>query len=111
MKQKKIFTISAFILAFAIGIALLDAHVLKSDGFGLTFGVGAVLIIIVFPVAVILTTLFGTGKIAVSLASSKVTANEKKDMLKRLLIVIVVALAVMGLFGLLNAIGTKLIDI
>lgn len=101
----------ALTVILAIVGAILDTYVLKSDGFGLVFSIGAGLYFIVLPAAVILIALDGTGKIAMSLTSKKVTATEKKGILKRMIIVIVFGAIAIGLFAILNTIGTKLIDI
>lgn len=112
MTRKKVVTLLiALLIVFCIAVAIIDTYILKNDGFGLAFGIGAILLVILLPVVLIMTILVGSAKIAGNLASSKVSANEKKGILKRMLIVFIVAVAAMGVFAVINAIGTVLIDI
>jgi hypothetical protein len=112
MKHKKTAIILAIlVLVICIAATIVDIFLLENGEASFTSGVGLILILIVMPVAVIITILLGSTKIVGNLASSKVSSSEKKGMLKRLLIAIIVGAVGLGILGIINLVGTALIDI
>jgi hypothetical protein len=110
MTPKKILIMLTGLLLLCSIIGLIDMYLLDNDGLGLTFAVGA-LIAMLAPVAILITLLFATYKILKGFATNQTNSNEKQGMLKRLFIALFIAVVAVCLYGIINAIGTRFIDI
>ncbi|HYH36397.1 MAG TPA: hypothetical protein VD706_02775 [Candidatus Saccharimonadales bacterium] len=89
-----------------------DAYILHANpGEGLTFAASFLMVFIVLPATVFLMVLFGFVKIVHTLVSRKVTTAHKADIAKRILIVAFFVAAATAAFTIINAIGTRLIDL